>query len=209
MLLDYTAVAELYRKQSIGSKVGLGRSPAVLVIDLTEGFTRPESPIGVDMSSAVENTARLLEAARGNGYPVVYTVNGYRSDLQDAGVWPEKFPSLRHLTLGERWTRIDDRVAPRDQDVVLEKQYPSAFFGTPLPAILTSKGVDSLIITGTTTSGCIRASVVDGVQYGYRVTVAEDCVSDRDEAPHRANLFDIGSKYGDVVPLEELLTQLP
>lgn len=177
----------------------------MLVIDFTEGFTSPDSPMGVDMSDAVLATARLLEVARSRALPIIYTVNGYRPDLADAGIWPEKFPSLDTLVLGTRWTQIDPRIAPAPDDLVIEKQYPSAFFGTTLASSLIARGIDSLIITGTTTSGCIRATTVDALQHGYRAYVPEDCVADRHEAPHRANLFDLNAKYANVGSLDTLL----
>jgi maleamate amidohydrolase len=208
MLLDFSKAAALYEQQQIGAEMGLGERPAVLVIDFTCGFTKPDSPIGVDMASAVEATARLLAVARSKGLPIIYTVNGYRPDLSDAGVWPDKFPSLKHLILGTRWTEIDERITPEPGDVVIEKQFPSAFFGTTLHTLLTARHVDSVIVTGTTTSGCIRATAVDALQHGFRTFVPEDCVADRDEAPHRANLLDLASKYADVGPLEELLRRL-
>ncbi|MFG1955469.1 isochorismatase family protein [Micromonospora sp. NPDC048830] len=207
MILDYSGAAELYDRQGIGRTMGLGKRPAVLVVDFTEGFTSPESPMGVDMSDSVKATRRLLDVARSYRLPVVYTVNGYRDDLLDAGVWPQKFPSLKTLVLGSRWTRIDERITPEAEDLILEKQYPSAFFGTTLASALAARGVDSLILTGTTTSGCIRMTAVDALQHGYRTYIPEECVCDRHEAPHRANLFDLGSKYVDVGTLDALLDQ--
>lgn len=205
MIVDYSGIADLYQRQGIGRPMKMGSRPAVLVIDFTEGFTSPDSPMGVDMSDAVLATARLLEVARSRALPIIYTVNGYRPDLADAGIWPEKFPSLDTLVLGTRWTQIDPRIAPAPDDLVIEKQYPSAFFGTTLASSLIARGIDSLIITGTTTSGCIRATTVDALQHGYRAYVPEDCVADRHEAPHRANLFDLNAKYANVGTLETLL----
>lgn len=205
MILDYTGVVELYERQGIGRPMALGERPAVLVVDFTEGFTSPESPMGADMTDAVLATARLLEVARAKGFPIIYTVNGYRPDLADAGVWPEKFPSLESLAFGSRWVKIDSRVEPEPGDLVIEKQYPSAFFGTTLVSTLAAQRVDSVIVTGTTTSGCIRATTVDALQHGYRAYVPEDCVTDRHEAPHRANLFDLNAKYANVGSLDQLL----
>ncbi len=194
----------VYEQIGMGVTIGLGERPAVLVVDFTYGFTDPHSPIGCDMSAAVEATVRLLAAGRAVPCPVFYTVNGFRSDLLDAGVWSKKFPALRHLVLGTRWTEIDARIAPCPGDVVIVKQYPSAFFGTSLASMLTAQNVDSLVVAGATTSGCIRATVVDGLQHGYRVVVAAQCVADRDDAPHRANLFDMHAKYADVLDLDEV-----
>jgi maleamate amidohydrolase len=198
----------IYDQIGMGNLVGLGARPGVLVVDFTYGFTDPDSPIGCDMSDAVESTAQLLDVARDVPCPVFYTINGFRRDLQDAGVWPRKFPPIRHLVLGTRWTEIDARIAPEPDDVVLVKQYPSAFFGTSLASMLNAQRLDSLVLAGATTSGCVRASAVDALQHGYRVVVAAECVADRHDAPHRANLFDLHAKYADVVGLDEVCKSL-
>jgi maleamate amidohydrolase len=208
MILDFSKAAHLYEQQKIGREMQLGDRPAVIVTDFIYGFTDPNSPIGTNMDVAVGNTKRLLETIRGFQLPIFYTVHGYRADMRDAGIWPKKYPSLNTLIIGSRWTEIDDRVEPQSDEVVLVKQYPSAFFGTSLQSMLVASQIDSLIITGCTTSGCVRASVIDGIQHGFRVFVPEDCVADRDEAPHRANLFDIGTKYADVGSSEALITRL-
>src|SRR5680860_1533783 len=166
MLLDFSSAVERYRQQEIGSTMGLGKRPAMLVIDFTEGFTNPASPMGVDMSSAVESTAKLLEVVRKRDIPVAFTTNSFRPDMSDAGVWPAKFPSLRHLVTGGPWAEIDSRLIPAEHDLVINKNFPSAFFGTTILSWLISRQVDSVIITGTTTSGCIRATAVDALQYG-------------------------------------------
>lgn len=198
----------IYDEIGMGNLIGLGARPALLVVDFTYGFTDPESPVGCDMSAAVESTAQLLAAARAAECPVFYTINGFRPDLQDAGVWPQKFPAIRHLVLGTRWTEIDARIAPATDDMVIVKQYPSAFFGTSLASMLNARCADSVIVAGATTSGCVRASAVDALQHGYRVVVPAECVADRHDAPHRANLFDLHAKYADVVSLDEVCKSL-
>ena len=120
----------------------------------------------------------------------------------------KKVPVLRSMVEGEPLTEIVPELPPKPNDVVLKKQYASAFFGTPLAAMLTSLGVDSVIVTGCSTSGCIRATAVDGMQHGFRVIVPRECVGDRHAGPHEANLFDIDSKYGDVVSKAEVLAYL-
>jgi nicotinamidase-related amidase len=199
MQLDFSRAEALYAGQELGRPVGLGKRPALLVVDFELGFTDPTSPIGGDMTEAVQATAGLLEVCRAASVPVWYTVVGYRPGLADAGVWPLKYPRLDTLEVGTRWVEVDPRVAPRESEVVVLKQYASAFFGTSLGSMLTAARIDSLVVTGCTTSGCIRATVVDAMQLGYRVVVAEDCCADRDDAPHRANLFDIRTKYADVL----------
>jgi nicotinamidase-related amidase len=208
MLLDFTRAEALYASQDLGQEMGLGERPALVVVDFQLGFTDPASPIGSDMAETLEASAELLAAVRAASVPVFYTVVGYRTDLADAGVWPRKYPRLDALLVGTPAIQVDPRVAPRDSDVVVLKQYASAFFGTSLQSMLAASAVDSLIVIGTTTSGCVRATVVDGMQLGYRVVVAEDCCADRDEAPHLANLFDMRTKYADVTPAAKVITQL-
>lgn len=209
MILDYGKALQAYQEQEIGTtSMGLGERPALLVVDFTEGFTNPASPMGVDMSPAVESTVALLDVVRAREIPVAFTTNSYRSDMGDAGVWPKKFPSLRHLAAGTPWVELDRRLIPDEHDLVVNKNYPSAFFGTSILSWLVAHQVDSVIITGCTTSGCIRATTVDALQYGFRPFVVEDCVADRDEAPHRANLFDLASKYADVASRETLVDLL-
>jgi nicotinamidase-related amidase len=197
---DFADATAIYERAEINGTMGFGERLALLVVDFTHGFTDPESPIGSDMTPAVEATRELIRDARAAGLPIFFTIHGYRPDLADVGVWGRKFPSLRHLKVGTRWTELDDRLGAQDEDVVFVKQYPSAFFGTVLVSMLNTAGIDTVVVAGTTTSGCIRASVVDAVQYGFRAFVAEDCVADRAQAPHEANLFDLRMKYADVGP---------
>lgn len=204
MQLDYSRAEALYAGQDLGRTMGLGARPGLVVVDFQRGFTDPASPIGGDMSEALQETAALLEVCRAASIPVWFTVVSYQPGLADAGVWPLKYPRLDTLQAGTPWVDVDPRVAPRESEVVIRKQYASAFFGTSFGSMLTAAGVDSLIVTGCTTSGCIRATVVDAVAYGYRVVVAEDCCADRDEAPHQANLFDIRAKYADVLSSSEV-----
>jgi maleamate amidohydrolase len=207
--LDFTRAEALYAGQDLGQEVGLGERPALVVVDFQRGFTDPTiSPIGTDMPEVLEAGAALIEAARAAAVPVFYTVVGYRQDLADAGVWPLKYPRLDALLVGTPAVQVDPRVAPRGSEVVVLKQYASAFFGTSLQSMLAANRIDSLIVIGTTTSGCVRATVVDGMQLGYRVVVAEDCCADRDEAPHLANLFDMRTKYADVAPSSRVIEQL-
>lgn len=198
-------ILSAYRDRGIGERVGFGRRPAVLVVDFLLGFTNPESPLGSDLDAEVEATNRLLSAARRRRVPLVFSVTTYDSSLTDAGLFLAKVPSLAVLRRGERWAEIDPRLAPRTGETVIEKRYASAFFGTPLASTLTALGVDTILLTGCTTSGCIRATAVDALQHGFRAIVPRECVGDRAPEPHEANLLDIDSKYGDVVDLEVAL----
>ena len=196
---------EVYAKARLGESVTLGSRPAVLVVDFRCGFTDPECTLGSDMTAAVEATKRLLDVARARGVPVVFTTIGFEPSLKDGGLWLQKVPALGDLQIGGRWVEIDPRLEPRDDETIVLKKAASAFFGTNLPSILVSQGVDSVILCGATTSGCIRATAVDLLQHGYPTIVPRECVADRAQAPHEANLFDIQAKYADVVLVEEAL----
>lgn len=200
---------ELYRARGFDTRVGYGARPAVLVIDMARAFCDPSYKVGCDQTPTVEAIARLLVVARAASIPVYYTTIAYRPDGQDGGVFVKKIPALLELQLDDpAATQIDPRIAPAEGEVVIEKKYPSAFFGTSLGSMLVARGVDTLILSGCSTSGCIRATAIDAVSYGYRVIVPEEAVSDRAPGPHYANLFDINAKYGDVVPLAEVLEHL-
>jgi maleamate amidohydrolase len=196
---------EVYAKARIGERVTLGSNPAVLVVDFSCGFTDPECTLGSDMTPAVEATRTLLDAARSKGLPVVFTTIGYDASLKDGGLWLQKVPALGDLQIGGRWVEIDQRLEPREDETIVLKKGASAFFGTNLASILINQRVDSVILCGATTSGCVRATAIDLLQYGFPTLVPRECVADRAQAPHEANLFDIGAKYADVVSLDEAL----
>jgi len=196
---------EVYAAARLGQSITLGSRPAVLVVDFSCGFTDPECTLGADMTAEVDATKRLLDAARAKGLPVVFTTIGYEPSLKDGGLWLQKVPSLGELQIGGRWVELDPRLEPRDDETIVLKKGASAFFGTNLSSILVSQGVDSVILCGATTSGCIRATAIDLLQYGYPTLVPRECVADRAQAPHEANLFDINAKYADVVPLDDVL----
>jgi nicotinamidase-related amidase len=198
-------VARYYDDHEFGGDVGFGDRPALLIIDLINAFTDPDSNLGSDVSDVLDATADLLAAFRERDLPRYFTTVAYEESSGDAGVFIEKVPALRALKLGTSRVEVDDRVAPVGDERVLLKKYASAFFGTDLGTELTTDGVDTLVLCGVTTSGCIRATAVDGLQHGYRVVVPEEAVGDRAEGPHRANLFDIDAKYGDVVDVETVL----
>jgi len=196
---------EVYAKARLGESVTLGSRPAVLVVDFSCGFTDPESALGSDLTAEVEATKRLLDAARARGLPVIFTTIGYEPSLKDGGLWLQKAPALADLQVGGRWVEIDPRLEPREGETIVLKKGASAFFGTNLAAILISQAIDSIVLCGATTSGCIRATAIDLLQYGWPTLVPRECVGDRAKAPHEANLFDIQAKYADVVPLAEAL----
>ncbi len=200
----------IYEHAQLGHKLGFGKKPALIVVDFQLGFTVPEqSPLAGNLDAEVAATNELIAAARKKDIPVIFTVVGYDPHRQDdAGLWPEKAPSLRMLTLGSDLVKLDPRLNQEPGDLVITKKYASGFFGTYLASTLTMQSVDTAIVTGCTTSGCVRATVMDALANGFRPIVPIECVGDRAQEPHQANLFDIGAKYGDVMPLQEVLTYL-
>lgn len=201
---------KVYAEARLGERVGYGERPAVLVVDLQIGFTAPEiSPIAGELGPVIAATNRILAAARAVGVPAYFTVIGYDPEcMDDAGLWPKKGPYLRMLTLGSDLVKLDPRLERRPSDLVLVKKYASAFFGTHLAPLLAAKGIDTLVVTGCTTSGCVRATIVDALGYGLRPIVPIEAVGDRADEPHEASLFDIDAKYGDVVSLDEAVAYL-
>lgn len=191
-------------------RIGFGKKPVLLVVDFMQGYTTPGSPLFAQgVVDAVANMPPLLNTARRTGTPVIHTNILYHApDQIDGGIWVKKAPVMRAMVAGNPYAEFCPEVMPNDDELVMTKQYASAFFGTSLASTLVAMGIDTLIITGCSTSGCIRATAVDGLQYGFRVMVIRDCVGDRHPAPHEANLFDIDSKYGDVVGLDETLGYL-
>ena len=196
------------REQGLGGRTGFGERPALLVVDMSCGFTDERSPLGADVSPAVAEIVRLLEVARVAGVPIVFSTVSYDADLVEAGVWPRKIPGQRVLVEGTRWVEIDPRLGRRPDETLLVKKYASCFFGTPLAAQLTAKGVDTIVVTGVTTSGCVRATAVDGCSAGFRVVVPRQAVADRWGPSHAMSLFDMDMKYADVVDVEEALAYL-
>ena len=190
-------------------RAGFGRRPALVGVDVNRGFSDPASPLVCDLDDVVGAIARLLVGFRAAGLPVAFTTVAYDdAGKQAAAVFIDKVPALLTLEAGSRWTEIDPRIAPRGDEPVLTKLWASAFHGTPFGSFLTANGCDSLVVTGASTSGCIRATAVDALQHGYRVIVPRDAVGDRNSAAHEANLYDIDTKYGDVVTTADVLAAL-
>ena len=157
------------------------------------------------MSSIVRS---MLAVARERDMPVIFSTVAYDADLQEAGIWIRKIPSNSWLVEGSEWVELDARLDRRPREMLLVKKYASCFFGTDLAARLVSRQVDTLLITGCTTSGCVRATAVDACSLGLHTIVVQEAVGDRAELPHIANLFDIDAKYGDVVDLQDALGYL-
>jgi nicotinamidase-related amidase len=197
------------RHEGFHGRAGFGSRPAVIVVDVNIGFTDPSSPLACDLDDVVEAIGRLLDEARRAGIPVVYTTVSYgEGDRAAAAAFIDKVPALLTLEAGSHWVEVDPRIAPRADEPVLNKLFASAFFGTPLSSLLAAAGRDSLIVTGASTSGCVRATVVDALQHGYRPIVPRDAVGDRNPAAHEASLYDIDAKYGDVVSVDDVVEHL-
>jgi maleamate amidohydrolase len=201
---------DVYERAGFGAAVRRGERPAIVVVDLTHGFTDPSAPTGADLSDVVAATAELIEAARPAGVPVVFTTIAYTPAEADgdAVTWLTKAPGMRALREGSRAVALDDRLPVQPGDHLITKKGASAFFGTGLAALLAGLRVDTVLICGATTSGCVRASAVDAVQSGFSVLVPRQCVGDRAQGPHEANLFDIQAKYGDVIELNDAMGYL-
>ena len=190
-------------------RLGFGQRPALIVIDFVKAYTTPESPLyAPDVAQAVRHTQPLLTAMRQAELPIIFTRVVYNSHMKDGGLFVQKIPVLRHMLEGDPLADVVEELPLDAGDIVLKKQYASAFFGTSLMSTLTSLRVDTVILAGCSTSGCVRATAVDGMQHGLHVIVPRECVADRHQAPHEANLFDINAKYGDVMSLGEVLERL-
>jgi maleamate amidohydrolase len=199
---------DVYARQNFGNRLGFGRRAALVLVDFTNGFNDPALFGGGNIDAAVKRTVGLLAAFRERALPVVYTRVVYAADGSDAGMFTRKAPGLLMLTEDHPAGAIVPELAPRHGEYIVRKTQASAFFGTGLAPWLLMQGVDTLVVTGATTSGCVRATVVDALGYNLRPIVVRDCVGDRAIGPHEANLFDMGQKYADVIDRDEAIAQL-
>jgi nicotinamidase-related amidase len=201
--------AQFLRQRGFGLELGFGERPALLVIDLMKAFTDADLPLGANLDAQVAAANQLLDAAHAAGFPVYFSLVAYdEPDCADAGLWGSKMTGLHGLTANSPIVALDERLHRAAGDAVFVKKYASCFFGTDLVSRLTSRRVDTLIVAGCTTSGCVRASTVDAVQYGFRPVVVREAVGDRSRAAHDQSLFDIQAKYGDVMNLDAVLAKL-
>ncbi|AWO95352.1 MULTISPECIES: N-carbamoylsarcosine amidohydrolase [Bradyrhizobium] len=193
-----------------GGRIGFGARPAMLMIDFMKAYTTPGAPLFAQgVVDAVVHSRTLLTAARELEIPIVHTNILYHANgCIDGGIWVKKSPVMMLLVPGSPFAEFCDGVEPLPNEVAVTKQYASAFFGTSLAAMLHAQGIDTVVIAGCSTSGCVRASAVDAVQHGFRTIVVRECVGDRHPGPHEANLFDIDAKYGDVVSLSDAMKSL-
>ena len=202
------ATAAEYERKGFSARSGYGTKPALLIVDFINGFTNPGTGLGGDYSAELAVTAKLLAEFRSRALPIFFTTVAYEPNLRDAGQFVAKVPALSILIKGSDWVKVDERIRPRPSEQVVVKKYASAFFDTMLDMELRGLGVDTLVMVGCTTSGCIRASAIDSMQHGFHTVVVRDAVGDRAKDPHEVNLFDIDAKYGDVVSSGEVLDYL-
>lgn len=200
---------EFFRERGFGLKMGFGKYPALLVIDIIKAFTDPQRPLGSNLDSQIAATQKLLAVAHDRGLPVIFSSVRYdEADTRDAGIWRLKQKGVVDLAADTDGHEVDPRLDVHPGDSLLMKKYASCFFGTDLVPRLTCRGIDTLIFAGCTTSGCVRATAVDSVQNGFRPMIVEEAVGDRSQAAHDQSLFDLNAKYGDVVSLEDTLSYL-
>jgi nicotinamidase-related amidase len=197
------------RFEGFHGRAGIGARPALVVVDVNRGFTDPASPLVCELDDVVVAIGELLGAFRDASLPVAFTTVAYdAAGKQAAAVFIDKIPALLTLEAGSDWVEIDPRIAPLEREPVFTKLWASAFHGTAFASFLTANGCDSLVVTGASTSGCIRATAVDALQHGYRVVVPREAVGDRNPDAHEANLYDIDTKYGDVVAAADVVTAI-
>jgi maleamate amidohydrolase len=199
-----------YAGAGFGRPLEWGTAPAVLVIDMVRAYFEPDAELYMGSRDCLDSAARVIDAARSAKVPVIYTRVGYGPGGIDGGLFFKKVGALKHFVRGSGSTlgEIMPEIAPRAEDLVIVKQYASAFFGTSLTATLASARIDTLVLCGVSTSGCVRATAVDSISYGYLPVVVREAVGDRDTRPHEANLFDIAAKYGEVWPEATVLERL-
>lgn len=199
---------DIYRKQNFGNRIGFGRRAALVMVDFTVGFNDPNLFGGGNIDPAIKRTVGLLQFFRDRRLPVAFTRVVYADDGSDAGVFCMKAPALRMLTENAPAGQVVPELAPLPGEYLVRKTQASAFFGTGFAPWLVQQGADTLVVTGCTTSGCVRATVVDAMQHNFRTIVARDCVGDRALGPHEANLFDMAQKYADVLDRDEIIAEL-
>lgn len=191
-------------------RLGFGRSPALVVVDMVTGYTDPDCDlyIGEQAVDLVASIVQLVDAARTASIPVIYTGVSISADGSNGGVFFRKVPSLSIFQPGGEFAGFVPELSPLENETVIMKQYPSALYATPVASMLNAAGIDSVIICGVSTSGCIRATATDVMQHGFTPLVVREAVGDRHPGPHEANLFDIDAKIGDVVSLADTTAHL-
>jgi maleamate amidohydrolase len=192
-------------RRAYGHRIGFGKSPALILVDFVQGYFDPACDLYAGVEDALSSALRIRAVARAKRIPVILTNVVYHPLALNGGRFYEKAKPLRFLTEGNPMGAWPAGLSPEPDELVVSKQYPSAFFGTSLASTLTALGIDNVVLTGLTTSGCVRASCVDAMSHGFITTVVRDACGDRHSAPHEANLFDMEAKYADVVSEQEIL----
>lgn len=206
--LDDADLRADYARAGFRGTLPFGRRPAVLVVDVVRAYLDPASPLHAPVDEAVAAAARLVTAAREASVPVLFTRVRYQPGGADGGLFYRKVPALACFDEGSPFGDFPAEPAPRPGEVIITKQYASAFCGTSLAATLAATGTDTVLVCGLTTSGCVRASAVDALQYGFAPFVVADACGDRDPRPHQANLFDLQAKYAEVITLDDATARL-
>lgn len=199
---------EDYDRAGFGGRLPFGRRPALLLVDVVMAYLDPASPLAGGFEPALASCRRLTDAARARGVPVVFTNVAYRAGGLDGGMFFRKVPALQAFLEGSPLGAFPPGLQPEPGELVVTKQYPSAFFGTALSAALHAQRIDTLLIGGFSTSGCVRASALDALQHGFAPFVVREACGDRDPGPHAANLFDIQAKIGEVLAEAEATSLL-
>lgn len=195
-------------QRAYSNKAGFGKSPALVLIDFAHAYFDKDCDLYAGVEDALASALRVRAVAREVGVPVILTEVSYQKGGMNGGRFFEKAKPLKAFVKGEKTAGFADGLVPFDDELVITKQYPSAFFGTSLASTLTAAGIDSVILTGLTTSGCVRASCVDSMSHGFTTSVVREACGDRHAAPHEANLFDMNAKYADVVSEDEIIAYL-
>ncbi len=195
-------------EKAYDNRLGFGQCPALILVDFVQAYFDHDCALYAGVEDALASALRVREVARAAGIPVIYTNVVYQEDGADGGVFFKKAPVLKNFIVGNPMGAWPSDLQPADDEIVISKQYPSAFFGTSLASTLHDMDIDTLIITGLTTSGCIRATCVDTMSHGFIPIIVADACGDRHEAPHAANLFDMNAKYADVVNEAEAIEYL-
>lgn len=198
-----------FKERGFGKLLNFGENPCLIVVDVINGFTDSSMPMGSDLSTQITQINKLLDIVHSMDIPTIFTTISYDdTTLADSGIWFQKMEGLRTLKAGTDAVTVDPRLDFQSGDTLIIKKYASAFFGTDLISRLTARKIDTIIIVGCTTCGCIRATAVDALQYGYRPIVVEDAVGDRSMESHEQSLFDLRQKYADVLKTDEVIATL-
>lgn len=198
-------LSEDYTVAGFGLSLGKGTQPALLVIDMCMAYLDAASPLYAGIEDEAKKIEHLLEAFRKAGRPVIHTRVEYTPGGADGGIFYKKISALKCFDRGNPYAKPPEKLAPTADEVVVTKQYASAYFGTTLASTLSALGCDSVVISGVSTSGCVRASALDTIQHGFIPLVVEDACGDRDQRVHDANIFDLGAKYADIVSTHQIL----